>query len=248
MAINRRMSLLVLLLVLNYLPLPTTTTVILQPGFEFKRLELWEDFLRELANCEQFPDSPECEDLYQKKSIHCTYAVNLRSKFYPTEEVSLCGRPRQSLPCQMHGGSECQLPPMEISEYDLLTLYVINQELQARILRLQSQQDTGLDLSLDIQREVEQIIADNVAWLCSRKCNNSSCEFIADLQPQRKGVGSITRMTSLVTEYPFFPGTRHIEIFLPIGSYEISRLLKKATPFRHLAVSSLPLAVSCHKN
>lgn len=249
MAIKHRINgLLNLLLIISYLLVFTVKgNLIPQVEFEFNRDKKWDILKEPSVDCEEFPESPDCED--RINPTECNYIVKLRSKFYPTEQVTLCGRQRGTLPCQMHGGSaNCLLPPMEINHYDLLTLYVINHELQARILHLQNQQDTGLELSIGIQREVEQIIADNVAWLCSRRCNNSSCEFSADLKPQRRGVGTITRMTSLVTEYPYFPNNKVIEIFLPIGSYEISRLLGKTTPFRHLAVSSLPLTVSCSKN
>ncbi|KAM7534335.1 hypothetical protein Aperf_G00000112732 [Anoplocephala perfoliata] len=254
MAFNRRPALIVLLLlVLDHLFFSSLAAILPASDDEFNGLQRWKDFVHETVDCEQHPDSPECEDRSdpRRRTTDCAYTVFIRSKIFQDEEATLCARPRHSLSCQINGGAECQVPPMEVSDYDLLVLYVVNHELQARILRLQNQHDTGLELSRDIQREVEQIIADNVAWLCSRKCNNSSCEFDAEMQPQRRAVGSISRMTSLVTDYPFFPrATRHdrIEIYFPIGSHEISRLLRKASPFRHLAVSSLPLTVSCQKN
>lgn len=252
MAFNRIPSILVLLLVLDHLLFSGLAVVLPPSDHEFNGLQQWEGFVHAPIDCEQHPDSPECDDRdHHRRTTDCTYAVSIRSKIFQEEETTLCARPRHSLPCRMNGDAECQVPPMEVSEYDLLVLYVINHELQARILRLQNQHDTGLELSRDIQREVEQIISDNVAWLCSRRCKNSSCEFDAELQPHRRAMGSISRMTSLVTDYPYFPrATRlyRIEIYLPIGSYEISRLLKKTSPFRHLAVSSLPLRVSCQKN
>ncbi|KAL5964525.1 hypothetical protein TSMEX_007764 [Taenia solium] len=252
MTFNRRSTILVLLLVMH--DLSTGLAVVLPPSDSKTRgLQSWEDLLPESIDCEQFLYAPECRsrDVIRRRSTECTYTVTLRSKIFPDEELEMCAHPRHSLPCRMNGNVVCEVPPMEVSKFDLMILYLINHELQARILRLQNQQEAGKGLSADLQREIELMIADNVAWMCSRKCNNSSCEFGAELQTHMRTVGSIPRMTSLVTEYPLFPRSsrlQHIRIDLPIGSFEISRLLKKKAPFRHLAVSSLPLTVSCLKN
>ncbi|KAH9278622.1 hypothetical protein ECG_08955 [Echinococcus granulosus] len=252
MTFNRRSPILVLLLVLHNLF--ASLAVVLPPSDNKAHgLQSWEDLLPESIDCEEFIDAPECRnhDIIRRRSTECTYTVTLRSKIFPDEELEMCAHPRPSLPCRMNGNVICEVPPMEVSKFDLMILYLINHELQARILRLQNQQEAGRGLSIDLQREIELMIADNVAWMCSRKCNNSSCEFSAELQTHRRTVGSIPRMTSLVTEYPLYARSsrlQHIQIDLPIGSFEISRLLKKKAPFRHLAVSSLPLMVSCLKN
>lgn len=204
--------------------------------------------------CDHYLKGPDCEersDVYRRDSNKCTYSVLVRSKIFPEEELEMCAHPRPSLPCMMNGNVACEVPPMEVSKFDLMILYLINHELKARIFRLQDQQESGRRLSLDLQREIEMMIADNVAWMCSRKCDNSSCDFNAELKLHSLKMGGIPRMTSLITEYPIFSRSsrlQHIQIDLPIGSFELSRLLKKKAPFRHLAVDSLPLTVSCIKN
>ena len=263
MAFRRQSSLFVLLLVMTDLfgglavarppaaPLPPLS----EGGYDFRDLEsLWEEFSAKPVNCDRFPNHSKCgarEPVKRRSPNECTYTVTLRSKIFSNEELTMCAHPRHSLPCRMNGNVACEVPPMEVSQFDLMILYIINHELQARIMRLRSQSLMGRDLNLDLQREIELMISDNVAWMCSRKCDNSSCEFNAELQPHLRTVGGIPRMTSLITDYPYFVrGSRlqHIQIDLPIGSFEISRLLKKKAPFRHLAVPNLPLTVTCLKN
>ncbi|VDD76189.1 unnamed protein product [Mesocestoides corti] len=228
------------------LGLPTDDDHVIQ----FGRLGNWGDYVPETTDCDRFPDALECENhaLVRRKGGDCIYTVTLQSKIFPNEELKMCAQPRRPLPCRMTGDVRCVVPPMEMSKFDLMILYIINHELKARIIRLQNQQALGRTRSSELQREIELIIADNVAWMCSLKCDNSSCEFGAELEPHRRSVGGLPRMTSLVTEYPHFSRSakvQNIRIDMPIGSFEIARLMRKMSPFRHMAVSSLPLTVSC---
>ena len=261
MAFGRHSSLLVLLVLHNIFgglaaTLPPAPLLTHNNGnrYGFEDLQsLWQAYKMESVDCEKFPDSPGCavRDPAKPRGYNeCTYTVTLRSKIFPNEVLAMCARPRQSLPCRLNGNVACEVPPMEVSHFDLMILHIINIELQVRIMQLKSQGDLSRDLSLDLQREIELIISDNAAWLCSRKCDNSSCEFNAELQTHMRTIGGIPRMASLVTDYPYVLRTtrlQRIQIDLPLGSLAISRLLKKA-PFTHLAVSSLPLTVSCLKN
>lgn len=207
-------------------------------------------------NCARHPDALDCVQQRMLRRVGgnepCTYIVTLSSDLFPEEKHTMCARPREALPCRMTGDARCVVPPMEMSKFDLMILYIINHELQARIIRLQSQREANHALNEDLQTEIQLIIADNLAWVCALKCDNGSCDFGADLEPHGRSVGGIPRMTSLVTDYPPYPMNtkrQHVRIDMPVGSFEISRLLKNTKePFQHMAVASLPLTVSCLKN
>nr|CDS26591.1 hypothetical protein HmN_000148900 [Hymenolepis microstoma] len=231
---------LVLLLTLNYFYFPLSAV-------QQDLLQGCEDCSPESVDCERFPESLECEDHHQIQKKPCTYNITLRSKFFPSELAVLCGWPRHTLPCMINNAENCDLSPMEFSEYELAYLQLVNIELQVRINDLYRQYARGIELTLETQREVEQITSDNLYWLCSRKCSNSTCVFDAELRPQRSSHVITPSMTALTTEYPDLRRGGQIKILLPLGSNEISRLLKKATPFKHLAVSSLPLTISCKR-
>nr|CDS26592.1 hypothetical protein HmN_000149000 [Hymenolepis microstoma] len=240
MAFDRKSPLLILLLVLNCLFVPILAS-------ELNRLQEWDDFPPEPADCEVEP--ADNVDVFLKSSNECTYTATLKLNLFPNELAVLCARQRPTLPCLItNGEGKCKIDPMEFSDFELYLLDIINRELQMRIYRLQQQQYRGLKVSIDTRVEVQQIISDNLYWLCSRKCSNSTCEFNAELKSQRKEMGNVPRLTSLITNYPKPRRGRQIEIYLPIESDEISRLLQKNVPFRHLPVSSLPLTVSCQRN
>ncbi|KAM3188437.1 hypothetical protein ACTXT7_000263 [Hymenolepis weldensis] len=233
MTFNGKSPLFILFLVLNHLFFPILAA-------ELNRLQEWEGFPSEPVDCGKYP--VENSEAFQRTSSECTYTVTLKLKLFPNELAVLCARQRQTLPCLItNGEGKCEIDPMEFSDFELYLLDIINRELQMRIYRLQQQQYRGLKVSLDTRSEVQQIISDNLYWLCSRKCSNSTCEFNAELKPQRRAMGNIPRLTSLITNYPKPRRGRPIEIYFPIGSDEISHLLQKNAPFRHLAVSSLPL-------
>lgn len=212
--------------------------------------EHYNDMLEDLQNPEALEEGN--HDLVKRRSSNeCTYTVNFRSKIFSNEEITMCAGPRHSLPCRISPAADCVVPPMEVSNYDLMYLLMFNQELMARIMILHNQDESDMRFGLELRKEVELMISDTVAWLCARKCNNSTCEFNAELQPNVGSLGGMLGMTSLITDYPRFifkSRPLRIKIDLPIGSFEISRLLKKKAPFRHLAVPNLPLTVTCLKN
>uniref|UniRef100_A0A0X3Q0Y7 Uncharacterized protein n=2 Tax=Schistocephalus solidus TaxID=70667 RepID=A0A0X3Q0Y7_SCHSO len=204
-------------------------------------------------------DSPEapvfCRYAFARHSNEqCSYLVTMRSVIQAQEQFTFCAQPRKPVPCAIYAPyadrrtTSCVVPPMEISQFELMIMYIVNQEQKARIIQLLNQKNKGEKLDPVLQQEVSAILSDNLDWLCSRKCGNESCEFPAELELNEKSRGGIPSMPTLVSDLGSDGRKSNLaRIEIPVGTPELSALLNKKLTFNSVE-APLILNVNCNKN
>ncbi|BHF78043.1 hypothetical protein SprV_0602115300 [Sparganum proliferum] len=233
-----------------------TTAAMPSPGLDVIRFSRLDEKARfGDLDCDS-PDAPAfCRYAFARRSSEqCAYLVTMRSVLQSEEEYTFCAQPRKPVPCAIYGpnadrrSTACVVPPMEISQFDLMIMYIVNQELKARIIQLLNQKNKGEQLDPVLQQEVAAILSDNLDWLCSRKCSNESCDFLAHLDYNEKSRGGIPSMPTLVSDLSS-DGVKSTlaRIEIPVGTPELSALLNKKLTFGSVEAPDL-LSVTCKKN